>query len=191
MLKRTACLIVILTLAACAMPETRIYTLNLAVQNTALPAAKDATLSIIVHAPKHLSQPYITSRTSPYQLVVSRYAKWEASPEAMVRDGFKESLSPALFREARGSSFVRNGVFALKLDLKRFERVDEGDTSFADVAFDAVLYSPDGSELFRDSVSKRVKLDDKTYLSLAKGASSAFEEGAAEVRSGIEKVLKQ
>ncbi|MDH4099713.1 MAG: ABC-type transport auxiliary lipoprotein family protein [Nitrospirota bacterium] len=191
MLKRTACLMVILALAACAMPETRIYTLNLAADNSPRTVARDATVLLITNSPKHLAQPYIACRTSPYQLVISRYAKWEASPEAMVRDGFRDSLSATLFREARPASFARSGSYALKIDLKHFERLDEGETSFADVAFDVALLSPEGKDLYRDSISKRVKLDDKTFLSLAKGASSAFDEGAREVRIAIARAMKQ
>ena len=112
---KAAGLLLFVFLAACAMPETRIYTLNLAADNSPRTVARDATVLLITNSPKHLAQPYIACRTSPYQLVISRYAKWEASPEAMVRDGFKDSLSATLFREARPASFARNGSYGVSM----------------------------------------------------------------------------
>jgi len=91
----------------------------------------------------------------------------------------------------RPSHIVLNGFYALKIDLMRFERSDEGDLSFAEVAFAVSLVAPEGKNLYQGSVTKKVKLDDRSFLSLARGLSSGLGEGIAEVKRAIEKTLRQ
>jgi hypothetical protein len=50
--------------------------------------------------------------------------------------------------------------------------------------------SPDGEELFQNTISKKSKLDDRTFLSLAKGLSSGLAEGVEEVTNSIKRSLK-
>lgn len=192
----------VFVLASCSLPETRIYNLYMPPPPSS-PVGKggvegfgetvktgDLPVALVVHSPKHLSQPYIASRNSPYQVEISRYSKWDASPDSIVRDAFRDSLSTAgLFREARISSYVPTGVYALVIDLKKFERSYASDVPYGEILFEAGFLSPDGKRLFAGTIEKKVKLDDKTFLGLAKGLSGALSEGIAEVRAGIIKAL--
>lgn len=201
MQRRILLLMLIALLSSCAMQETRVYSLymppspsrdggkGLSVDTNAKP---DATIAVIVGAPRYLLQPYIAFRSSPYQLSISKYSKWDSSPDEIIQSAIRGSLSSTnLFREVRASHIVPNGSYSLKVDLMRFERSDEGDISFAEVAFDVSLVSPEGKNLYRGSITKRVKLDDRSFLSLAKGLSSGLGESVAEVKSDIEKSLRR
>ena len=191
MQKRIIGLLLILFLASCAMPETRIFSLNMPAEKKLSAVNSDATVAVVVSSPRYLTQPYIAYRTSPYQLAISRYAKWDSPPDEIVRDAFRDSLASTLFKDVRTSNFVPSGSYSLKIDLKRFERSDEGDLSFAEVAFDVSLLSPEGKNLYQNSVTKKIKIEDRSFLSLAKGLSSALGEGTEEVRGYIAKALKQ
>ncbi len=191
MQKRIIGLLVVIFLSSCAMPETRIYSLDMPAEKKMSAAGTDAAVAVVVSSPRYLTQPYVAYRTSPYQLAISRYAKWDSPPDEMVRDVFKDILSPGLFKEVRTSSFVPAGAYSLKINLKRFERLDEGDLSFAEVAFEVSLLTPEGKNLYQNSVTKKVKLVDRSFLSLAKGLSSALGEGTEEVTGSIAKALKQ
>jgi len=173
-------------LFACSMPETKIYSIYVPIESKTVNGKTDNSVTIVVHAPRYLTQPYIAYRESPYQLKISKYSKWDASPSEIVRGGFKDSLSSTeIFQEVRISSAVPRGFYSLRVNLKRFERYDEGKDSFGELVMDVDLLSPDARELYRGSISKRVKLDDQGFLSLAKGLSSALAEGISEVRSNV------
>jgi hypothetical protein len=51
--------------------------------------------------------------------------------------------------------------------------------------------SPEGTNLYQSSITKKIRLEDRSFLSLAKGLSSALGEGTEEVRSGIASALKK
>lgn len=183
-------------ISACTMPETKIYSLNMPDTSSSSYSKSekerlsdvtnvkaDSSIMIRVSSPRYLSQAYMAYRSSPYQLEVSRYSKWESPPNLLVKEAFKDSLSSTgLFREVRAANAVSEGFYLLDINLKRFERSDDGNDSFADLVFDVNLVSPDGMELYRSTVSKKVKLDERSFLSLARGLSSALSEGIGEVR---------
>lgn len=175
------------------MPETRTYSLHMPDPGSGASSAKtDASVAVVIDSPKYLSQPYIAYRNSPYELMISRYSKWDSSPEDIVKDGFRDALSSlGLFKNVRASDVVPSGYYRLTINLKKFERSDEGDSSFSDLALDVTLVSPEGKSLYRNTVSKRVKLADRSFLSLAKGLSGALAEGIEEVRVNVEKSLRQ
>jgi uncharacterized lipoprotein YmbA len=185
-------LLLLLFVGACAMPETRVYNLSLSVEwQRTIPPEGDASIVIMINSPRYLTQPYIVYRKSPYQLEISRYSKWEASPNEMLRRVFKDALSSAQrFKEVRVMNIVPDGFYSLKINLKRFERSDMGNDSFGEFVFDAQFISPEGKELYQNSISKRTKLEDRTFLSLAKGLSGAVAEGVDEVRDNIDRSLE-
>jgi len=189
-------LIAILTvccLTTCSMPETKIYSIYVSTPSVS-PVPQEATkvqtgkfsdtsLVVLVSSPRYLSQPYIAYRNSPYQLDVSKYSKWEASPNDMLSRSLKEALSSeGIFKEVRSSTVVPEGFYSLEIDLKKFERYDEGSTSFGDLALEAKLLSPEDEELNRTTIAKRVRLEDKSFLNLAKGLSSAVNDSVREIR---------
>jgi ABC-type uncharacterized transport system auxiliary subunit len=186
----------IFVLSACTMPETKIYSIYV----TASPATtivkeetkgvtgklSDASLVVVVNSPRYLSQPYIAYRNSPYQLEVSKYSKWEATPSDMIKMALKEALSAeGNFKEVRASTIVPEGFYSLETDLKKFERYDEGNNSYGELALDAKLLSPDNEELNRIAISKRVKLEDRSFLGLAKGLSHAVNDAVQEIREAL------
>lgn len=186
MLKGFASFLFIALLSACSVPETRIYNMSLPAEKGRADARADASITIILHAPRYLSQPYIAHRDSPYRLEISRYSKWDAAPNDMLRDIFRDSiLSTGLFKEVRVSTAALQGFYTMKLNIRRFERSDEDDASFGELIFDYSLVSPENIEIYRGTVSKRVKLQDKSFLSLAMGLSSALREGIDEVKKAI------
>ena len=185
-------LLLLLFVGACAMPETRVYNLSLSVEwQRTIPPEGDASIVIMINSPRYLTQSYIVYRKSPYQLEISRYSKWEASPNEMLRRVFKDGLSSAQrFKEIRAMNIVPDGFYSLKINLKRFERSDMGNDSFGEFVFDVQFISPEGKELYQNSISKRTKLEDRTFLSLAKGLSGAVAEGVDEVRDNIDRSLE-
>jgi uncharacterized lipoprotein YmbA len=185
-------MLLLLFIGACAMPETRVYSLYLSMdKEKTIPPKGDASIVVMINSPRYLTQPYIVYRKSPYQLEISRYSKWEASPNEMLRGVFKDALSSTQrFKEVRATDIVPDGFYSLKIDLKRFERSDMGNDSLGELVFDVQFLSPDGKELYQNSISKRTKLEDRTFLSLAKGLSGAVAEGVEKVRDDINQSLK-
>jgi len=176
----------IILVFACSMPETKIYSIYVPMDTKAVSEKIDNSLAVVVHAPRYLTQPYIAYRESPYQLKISKYSKWDASPSEIVRDRFKDSLSSTgIFQEVRLSSAVPRGLYSLRVNLKRFERYDEGKDSFGELVLDVDLLSPEMKVLYQTTISKKAKLDDQSFFSLAKGLSSALTEGISEVRGNI------
>ena len=108
-------LLLLLFVGACAMPETRVYNLSLSVEwQRTIPPEGDASIVIMINSPRYLTQPYIVYRKSPYQLEISRYSKWEASPNEMLRRVFKDALSSAQrFKEVRAMNIVPDGFYSL------------------------------------------------------------------------------
>jgi uncharacterized lipoprotein YmbA len=192
MLKGMAMFLLITVCAACSMPETQIYSLHMSASNKSLNKNTNASIAILMHSPKYLTQPYIAYRKSPYQLLISRYSKWESSPEEMVSQAMRDALSATgSFKETRTSYVVPAGFYSLTIHLKRFERMDEGDDSFGELSFEANLRSPDGRDVYHGSVSKRTKLEDRSFASLAKGLSTSLAEGITEIRGSVQRSLRQ
>lgn len=192
MLKRMTMCLLITVCAACSMPETQIYSLHLPTSNISPNKHTNASIAILIHSPKYLTQPYIAYRNSPYQLLISRYSKWESSPEEMVSYAMRDALSATgFFKEIKTSYVVPAGFYSLTLHLRRFERIDEGDDSFGELSFEVNLRSPNGKDVYQGSVSKRTKLEDRSFASLAKGLSTTLAEGITEIRGNVRRSLRQ
>jgi uncharacterized lipoprotein YmbA len=185
-------LLPIFFIGACATPETRIYSLYMSMdKGKTIHTKVDSSIAIMINSPRYLAQPYIVYRKSPYQLEFSRYSKWDASPDEKMREVFKDAVSSMqAFKEVRAANTIPEGFYSLKVHLKRFERSDTGNDSFGELVFDVNFVSPDGKDLFQNTISKKSKLYDRTFLSLAKGLSSALTEGVEEVKKNIEKSLR-
>ncbi|GAB4486625.1 MAG: hypothetical protein OHK006_14690 [Thermodesulfovibrionales bacterium] len=180
-MKRLAALFVLLIGAACSMPETRIYSLNMLAERPAQSAPRSASVAVAVQANRYLGQPYIAHRVSPYQLDLSRYAKWEASPSDMVRDALRDALIPS-FREVRASQVAATGFYTLQVNLKRFEM---SGAASAELAMDVQVVTPEGREVIRRSIAKKSALDASDYVSLAKGMSTMLGEAVAEIKADL------
>ena len=186
MIKNLIRIAIIFLLTSCSMPETKVYNLNVQVDKGTVVQRGDASIVILIDAQRYLTQPYIAYRSSPYQMNISRYSKWESSPKMMVKSALKDSLiSTGLFKDVKTLNIVPEGFYVLDINLKRFERLDEGSESFGELDFDFSFMSPEGKELSRDRITKKVDLEDQSFLSLAKSLSNALEEAIKEVRTSI------
>lgn len=182
-------LMVLLT-AACTMPATKIYSLYFPDEEKTAQKTSGTSLSLSVASARYLAQPYIAYRTSPYQLELSGYAKWDAAPAEMVRDAFRHSFETCgLFKEVRTSHFPTQDAYALEIYVRRFERLDAEGGPYGDLAFDARLFSPGGKELYRGEFSRKVRLHDGSFLSLAKALSAGLLETMDEVKGQVADVI--
>jgi uncharacterized lipoprotein YmbA len=179
-------------IGACAMPETRIYSLYVPIdRGKTIHTKVDASIAIMISSPHHLTQPYIVYRKSLYQLEISRYSRWDVSPEKHLCEVLKDAVSAmGIFKEITVTNTLPEGYYSLMINLKKFERSDTGNDSFGELIFDVQLLSPDGKELYQNSISKRTKLEGRSFLSLSKGLSGALAEGVVEVRDNIDRSLK-
>jgi uncharacterized lipoprotein YmbA len=179
-------------LGACTMPETSIYRLHLpANQGRTFNQKGDAAIAVSITSPRHLAQPYIVYSKSPYELEISRYSKWDTSPNERIREVFKDAIgSIKAFKEVRIIPGTPEGFYSLKIGLRKFERSETEKDFYAELLFDVTFISPDGKELYQSTISKKSKLNDRTFLSLAKGLSDGLAEGVEEVRNQTEKFLQ-
>lgn len=186
MIKKLIRIVIIFLLTSCSIPETKVYNLHVQADKGTITQRGGASIVILMDAKRYLTQPYIVYRSSPYQMEISRYSKWESSPKLMVKRALKDSMfSTGLFKDVKTLNIVPEGFHVLAVNLKRFERLDEGSESFGELDFEFSFISPEGKELYRDRITKKVDLDDKSFLSLAKGLSNALDEAIKEVRTNI------
>jgi hypothetical protein len=89
------------------------------------------------------------------------------------------------------SNISPEGFYGIGISLKKFERSDEGNESFADLMYEIEFSSPAGDRLYRKTVSKHIVLNDRTFLSLAKGLSKTVSESVAEETSNISFVIRK
>jgi len=181
----------VFTLMACTMSETRIYTLYMPVEKKTTNTKTGASIVIHMDSERYLKQPYIAHRSSLYQLKISKYSKWEPSPNRLVRKEFKQALSSnGLFKEVSTAAVVPEGFYLLNIYLKRFERFDVENSSSGRLEFDVGLLSPDGGELYSGTVSRDLQLDNQEFASLAKGLSNALEQAIEEVRANVVRAIQ-
>lgn len=188
--KLVAATIALLVIAGCATPETRIYSIHIPRPDIVAPLAKAVPLAISLEAPRHLSQPYITTRTSPYEVELSRSSKWESSPEVMVREELVRTFAamPA-FSDVRLASRPPSGYYLLKVTLQRFERIQEKGDYLAEFAADVSISFPDTAEMNRLFIVRRIPVRDAGYAALAEGLSTALSQGMADISSLVKSAV--
>jgi uncharacterized lipoprotein YmbA len=180
-------------LLSCTMSDTRIYSLYLSPAGKTIPKAEgSASVNVFLHSPRYLDQPYIAYRTSPYELEISNNSKWDSSPADMVKGAIKDSLSSSgFFTSVRTSAFTPPGFYRCEVNLRRFERSDKGNESFGELDFDMTFVSPEGKTLYSGAFSEEGKLEDKSFLSLAKFLSGALSRELDQASIAITKSLPQ
>ncbi|MBA4371406.1 MAG: hypothetical protein C0402_00945 [Thermodesulfovibrio sp.] len=179
-----------LILASCSMPGTKIYSLAVPEEKTVAAGQFETAVNLTVHATRYLGQAYIAYRTSPYQLELSRYSRWDMPPVDLVRDSFRDALSAAgPFREVRASVVTPGGFYNLDINLKRFERFDEGEISYGHLLLEVRLRSPEGKEIYKETISKTVRMEDRGFANLAKALSGALHEGTGQIQAGIARAM--
>lgn len=177
--------LVSLFLSACTMPRTKIYSLNIDYTHTEYLKSKfaDKSLAVIVNAPRHLSQPYIVYRHSPYEMEISKYSRWDSTPQEIIKKNLKDYLSfQKIFKEVKTSYTYQEGFYILEIDLKKFERFDSKNDSYGELLFDYTLLSSEGNEIASSSIHKKEVLKEKSFLELAKILSNALNEACIEMK---------
>lgn len=181
--------VLLFLLSACSMsmPETRIYTLYMPAEEKAAPAVpSDKSITIQMSSEPYLKQSYIAKRSSPYEMEILKYSKWESSPDKIVKNKIREVLSSSgLFKEVKISGAAFSDLYLLKINLKNFEMINEDKGSFALLEFSLELLSADGNKFYEGTISKKTALISPDLTSLAKALSNALEEGAEETRDSI------
>jgi len=181
---------IIFLITSCSMPETKVYNLHVSFDKDTVRQRGDKSIVILIDAKRYLTQPYIAYRSSPYQMEIARYSKWESSPKLMLKSALKDSLlSTGLFKDVKTLNIVPEGFYVLDVNLKRFERLDEENESFGEIDFELLFISPEGKELYRDRITRKIPLEDQRFLSLAEDLSKALNEAISEVRTNIVNAL--
>ena len=184
-------LLSIFLFTACSMPETKIYSLSLPAERKLNDTMAGVSVNVRVQSPRYLSQQYIAHRTSPYQLEISKYSKWELSPLEMVREAFVDAFySRGTSKEVKILNIIPAGYYAVDIKLRRFERTDSVIGAFGEVDFDVNVLSPDGKELYRKTIARKVALERKDNVSLAEALSAALSDAVDETMTGIIGAIK-
>lgn len=185
--RRYLILFVILLTAACSMPVTRIYSLYIPAEDAGS-ARLNEHLSIHVASSDYLRQPYIADRSSPYQLHIAKYAKWEESPLRMVRNEFARAFSLNDVNKANDAS---GSDYTLNVRLMRFERFVMNGQRIASLDLDISLYSQDGQPLYHRAVVKEQPLQGDDFESLARALSELLGEAVREISDDIVRTLNR
>ena len=74
MLRYFVAIAVVFFITSCSMPETKIYNLDIPLEQASIQSTADDSLVIRIDVPRYLAQPYIAYRSSPYQMEISRYS---------------------------------------------------------------------------------------------------------------------
>ena len=181
-------LVLLACAAACSMPETRIYSLNADAGPKAAAKQAPVAVSVRVQSPRYLAQPYIVERVSPNQLAVSRYGRWEGTPEEMVKGVLRDALRPRV-REVTVNRAVVD-AFALNVEVKRFEKSIEGKASSALLILDYSLVGPDQSERFRSTCSRKIALQGADNQEFARAMGEAVASAAEEIAATVSERLR-
>lgn len=176
-------------ISACSIPETKIYDLQLndSEKSKNIPYRKtDSSIAIHVEAPSYLSQPYIVTRTSPYQIQISKTAKWESPPKRFIKQGIKDILSGlSYFKHVSLSQTQPEGYYWIAIDLKRFELVDEEEGFLGELLIDVSLFDHEMNRLFMSTIAKKKQLANKDFRNLAYVLSTFLTEGLEEIKVAV------
>jgi len=186
----------VLYLSVCSIPDSKIYTLQTLEEFKRDKVLNEKSfkhsLNIIVDSPRYLTQPYIVTRYSDYQIEIARYSKWETNPKDILSKRIKEVLeSLDLFREVTLNDNTTDEAYLMRLDLKRFEMLHYGRDYYGEITVDIDFISPEGKRVYADRLSKRIKLKDDSFTELAKELSNALNEIIETIKTEIPKVNKQ
>lgn len=183
-----------ISLLSCSMPETRIYTLQLKEspgESIIIDETKSKpVINVHVVSPGHLKQPYIVTRYSDYQVGISKYCKWEASPRDIISNKIKEELeSLNMFKDVNSADIDDNEAYLLNVDLKRFELLSFGKEYYGEILIYISFLSPDGKKLYSDRVYNKVKLKSNNFDELAESLSITLNNMLMLIKNEVIKVI--
>lgn len=174
------------------VPETKVY--NIRFSNDIIKKSSDPNLGPItlfpVQAEKYLKQPFMVYRKSPYQIVISKFNRWDSAPRDILTKKINEALySCNLFSNVYISNFQEEGSLGLRVNLRKFERYDnpDGSTS-AELEYDARLLDPAGKEIYQRIFSLKKAVSDSNPSHLAEAMSQLIEAGISGLISDLSSV---
>ncbi len=192
-MKRLLIILFAIFIVSCTTLETRIYSLHLGDVTEKIRTQEPSPLAFLsVKAPRHLEQPYIIFRSSPYELFPSQYAKWDSAPAEIIREKFTEYLIKCgIFKEVRSARYRRSDSgYLVVINLRDFSRLDEPSASYGVVSLGLTMKDYGGNEVYSREFIKKERLEDKTYLSLAKGLSVAVGSILREMALDMKEVMR-
>jgi len=170
-----------------SVPATSIYTLDLPVAEKQMsPNAEDPSLAVHVRSPRYLAQPFIAMRTSPYELDISRFSKWDRPPDELIAEAVRDTIAQTgKFKEVEVYHMPPGGTYVLDLNLRQFELSKEGASSHALFALDVTLTSPAGDEVFSAQYSYDEAFASGGLQRLAEKLSASIEDALNKTRTGV------
>ncbi|QWR77465.1 ABC-type transport auxiliary lipoprotein family protein [Candidatus Magnetomonas plexicatena] len=168
---------------SCSVEQNKIYSLNISsFENVSTTGVTDVSLGILVTAPKYLSQPYLSHRSTPYELTTELYSKWEAPPVKMISENFRNALYDlTFFKDVRILTVQRRDYYCLKINLRRFERFNYNTPLQGVVEFDYDLFTPDDKNILHGVFSQKSPLSDKSFTALAESLSIALKDALTQI----------
>ena len=175
------------------MAETKIYSIYIPQESTQQHIsgkAPEPSLIITVTAPRYLFQPYIVTRTSPYEIHISKTAKWESTPVRIIRQELSETMiSLQYFKGVRISQSHTTESYWLTADLKRFECIHENQNYFAELTIEVVLFNEEMDQLFSQSIASKQPLKDKAADGLAHALSTSLADTLQTIKLRVMQVM--
>jgi ABC-type uncharacterized transport system auxiliary subunit len=171
------------------VPETRIYSIHTSGREIHSQSQYDRVLIIQASAADYLKQPFIAKRTSPYEMILDKNAKWEAAPLRIVSDELATAMADSgLFSEVRETGVSADKAYVLSVYLRNFEYLHDNGSDMAILNLDISLLSPEGHLLFRDNIETKRSVESHDYGSLARVLSSALGEA---VNASVQKISEK
>ncbi|MFQ3574152.1 MAG: ABC-type transport auxiliary lipoprotein family protein [Thermodesulfovibrionales bacterium] len=190
---KIALLLLLVMLMSCNTMQTRIYSINVSQYPQESKAVKiDEGVFLQVKSNRHFKQTYIIYRSSIYEMMQSTYARWDNTPDDILREQITEALTrKGFFKDVKTlRSTVTGGFFRLDVDIRDFSRFDDSNTSYAVLGIKTTLKDPKGKTIYAKEEEFKQRLDDRTYLSLAKGMSIVMTSVLLKMTDEIEEALK-
>jgi ABC-type uncharacterized transport system auxiliary subunit len=176
-------------ISACSIPETKIYNLHVNESGRSkniLYKKTGSSIAIHVEAPDYLAQPYIVTRTSPYEIKISKTAKWESPPKRFIKQALKKVFSGSgYFDHVSLSQIKREGYYWLIVDLKRFELVEEDAGFSGEVIMDVSLFDHEMNSVFMSTINRKKQIRNKDYRNLAAVLGTFIPEGLDEIKDTV------
>ncbi|MCX8027462.1 MAG: ABC-type transport auxiliary lipoprotein family protein [Thermodesulfovibrionales bacterium] len=177
---------------SCSTTTTKIYSINITQYPQESKKVKtDEALLLKVNSSMYFKQSYIIYRSSVYEMMQSQYAKWDTPPDDFLRHQItKAFMAKGLFKEVHQtkSSHVSKS-FLLNVDIKDFSRYDDINTSYAVLILDVNLKDTLGNSIYNKEISLKQGIDDRSYLSLAKGMSVLMTNALQTITDDVENSL--
>lgn len=179
---------------SCSTATTKIYSINITQYPQESQKVKtDDLLLLKVSSNRYFKQNYIIYRSSIYEMMQSQYARWDTPPDEFLKHQITKALiTKGLFKEVHQTKpSYANKYFLLHVDIKDFSRYDDLNTIYAVLILDINLKDALGNSIYNKEISLKQGIDDRSYLSLAKGMSVLMTNALRTITDDIENSLNR